>query len=105
MSKAKQLNATEQDRADLIRRLIESTNGRFFRVTFRKRTTGKFRDMTAKLLSTRKDHRDNGKGLIRVYDATTKAPRFISLENIQQLAFDGQVVNVAEVEDSTIMVL
>ena len=75
--------------------IIYATTGQIFSVTFRKRTTGEFRKMVARL-GVKKGV--NGKGMsfdpatkhvIPVYDIQKKDFRMINAESIVKLKFGG----------------
>lgn len=66
-----------------ISQMIRETNGRFFRVSFTKRTNGETRNMTARtgvrknLVGTGLKFEPKDHGLIGVYDVAKKNYRFV----------------------------
>ncbi len=93
-----------------VRKIINSTNGRFFLVVFTKRTTGEERVMqcrTGVSKFIKKDKDGNGKGLafkpkdhdlVPVWDLKAWDPengdtgyRFINLRTVKEVRFAGEV--------------
>ena len=77
--------------------LIRSSGGKFFDVTFTKRSTGEVRQMNARLGVEKYLHGGlpaydrEAHGLICVWDSQKKGYRSIATESIVRLAIDGQV--------------
>lgn len=91
-------------RSDLVDH-IKSTNGRMFRVTFVKRTTGEVRDMTARFGVT--EHLKGGKlpfnasdkNVLIVFDMEKEAYRAINVDGILSAHIDNVEYVVAEIAD------
>lgn len=83
-------------------RLIQQSNGRVFRVTFVKRTTGEVRDLVGRLGVTKGVTGEGlkfnpaDKALMTVYDFNKKAFRMINLEQIKEVQFKKRLFKVKE---------
>lgn len=88
---------------DNVRKLIESTRGRFFRVIFTKRTTGELRTMDCRI-GVHKFEKGKGmsfdpkdKDLICVWDLKAYRPngdtgyRSINLRTVKEVRFAGKI--------------
>lgn len=77
-------------------------NGRFFTVTFTKRTTGDLRTMNCRLgvkqhlKGGTKSFKDDDKNLLTVWDNTKHAYRSIPLENLIELRSGGKVYHIVD---------
>lgn len=81
--------------ADLIT-IIKSTNGKVFRATFIKRSTGELRHLVGRLGVT-KDQKGVGlkydpatKNLLTVYDFQKRGYRMINLDGLKEVVFQGK---------------
>ena len=80
--------------------LIESTNGKFFSVLFKKRSNGELREMNCRtrvrkhLKNGEKKYSDEEKGLRTVYSLDSKGYRTIPLENIIHICVNGKKYEV-----------
>jgi len=86
---------------DEARKLIENEDsGKFFTVTFVKRTTGEIRTMNCRtgvrknLLSNELRFNPAERGLKNVYDMRNRNYRFISLENIKKIKMNKREYEV-----------
>lgn len=79
---------------------IQENFGKFFSVTFTKRTTGEVREMNCRqgvkkhLAGGAPAYDFNEKGLIPVWDTQKQAYRSIPKENITQIVIDGERFDV-----------
>ena len=82
--------------------VLFSTEGRVFSVTFRKRTTGAFRKMNARLGVTKGvngvglSYHPMDKHLLPVYDLQKKAWRSIDLDTIIKIKADGETYSIVK---------
>jgi hypothetical protein len=99
----KELSTKDKKR---VGKIIESTNGKFFQVTFTKRTSGKLRTMNCRTGVTKFVKGEEGKGtkynpedkdIIWVWDLNAYVPkgdtgyRSINLRTVKEIRFAGQV--------------
>lgn len=79
-----------------------ATNGRVFRVTFIKRTTGEIRNLVGRLgvqknlTGVGMSYNPADKGLVVVYDFQKKAYRMINCESIQEIVVDGVTYTIKD---------
>ena len=95
------MNTQVITRADAVLRMLD-TKGKFFSVTFTKRTTGEKREMTCRLKVTK--HLKGGKrkynpfqkGLITVFDMAKESYRNINVNTVEKVVIGGQEFVVAD---------
>ena len=81
---------------DEVREIVSNTNGQFFNVEFKKRTTGELRNMTARVGVSKYitgeglKYNAKEKDLLPVYDMITKGYRMVSIDGITQLRANGE---------------
>lgn len=86
--------------AKLHDQLWELTNGKLFRVTFNKRTTGEQRTMVCRmgvrkgLTGTGHKFEPEDRNLIVVYDFHKKGYRMIAVEGITEFQINGKIYKV-----------
>ena len=96
-----------QSMTDRIRTAINSTNGRIFTVTFRKRSDGTLRTMNARLgvkshlnpaatPDPNRPTRDKQHDLVTVFDVQSEGYSCIPLDSIHQITLDGQTFSNPE---------
>lgn len=89
-------------KANQVRQFVEATQGLFFSVVFKKRTTGELRRMICRtgvwkhvtgegLAFNARDH-----GLIVVWSADAQGYRMIPAENVVSITFKGEEVRFDE---------
>jgi len=75
--------------------ILQNTNGKIFRVTFTKRSTGETRilvgrlGVTSALKGGTMSYNPTDKGLMTVYDVQKKGYRMIPIEGLQEVRFQG----------------
>jgi hypothetical protein len=85
----------KRETKDGIANLVRSTEGRIFTVTFKKRTTGEIRTLTARLgvkkhlAGGEKAFSDKDKGLITVFDMVNNGYRSFGIESLVCARIDG----------------
>ena len=81
---------------DKVREIVSNTNGQFFNVEFKKRTTGELRNMTARVGVSKYitgeglKYNAKEKDLLPVYDMIAKGYRMVSIDGITQLRAKGE---------------
>ena len=81
---------------DEVREIVSNTNGQFFNVEFKKRTTGELRNMTARVGVSKYitgeglKYNAKEKDLLPVYDMIAKGYRMVSIDGITQLRANGE---------------
>ena len=81
---------------DEVREIVSNTNGQFFNVEFKKRTTGEQRNMTARVGVSKYitgeglKYNAKEKDLLPVYDMIAKGYRMVSIDGITQLRANGE---------------
>ena len=81
---------------DEVREIVSNTNGQFFNVEFKKRSTGELRNMTARVGVSKYitgeglKYNAKEKDLLPVYDMIAKGYRMVSIDGITQLRANGE---------------
>ena len=81
---------------DEVREIVSNTNGQFFNVEFKKRTTGELRNMTARVGVSKYitgeglKYNAKEKDLLPVFDMTAIGYRMVSIDGITQLRANGE---------------
>ena len=87
---------------DEVREIVSNTNGQFFNVEFKKRTTGELRNMTARVGVSKYitgeglKYNAKEKDLLPVYDMIAKGYRMVSIDGITRLRTNGETYIVIE---------
>ena len=87
---------------DEVREIVSNTNGQFFNVDFKKRTTGELRNMTARVGVSKYitgeglKYNAKEKDLLPVYDMIAKGYRMVSIDGITRLRANGETYIVNE---------
>lgn len=87
---------------DEVREIVSNTNGQFFNVEFKKRTTGELRNMTARVGVSKYitgeglKYNAKEKDLLPVYDMIAKGYRMVSIDGITRLRANGETYIVIE---------
>jgi len=87
---------------DKVREIVSNTNGQFFNVEFKKRTTGELRNMTARVGVSKYitgeglKYNAKEKDLLPVYDMIAKGYRMVSIDGITRLRANGETYIVIE---------
>ena len=87
---------------DKVREIVSNTNGQFFNVEFKKRTTGELRYMTARVGVSKYitgeglKYNAKEKDLLPVYDMIAKGYRMVRIDGITRLRANGETYIVIE---------
>lgn len=82
--------------------MIQKSNGKFFTVVFKKRSTGELREINCRtevvkhLKGGDKKYSDKDKGLVTVYSVKDKGYRSIPLEGLRTIKIGGVLYYVQE---------